>query len=91
MPPKPYARADLEKLALKTARLLSKELGEEVDCKHKGQQYGSKRSPKFREEPSEWHVREGCTRSETEIVFAFRRGGADGDWELNEPQMARHV
>ncbi len=81
MPPKQVTKRRLERIAVTSARQLSAELGEPVLCKYEGQQYGPKKNPRYRVEPSEWVVEEGGRHSQTHIVYAFKRGGEAGQWE----------
>ena len=83
MPPKQVTRRALEKLAARTARLLSNARGETVLCEYWGQPYGPKTHRSYRADPQEWHVPFGQRYSQTPIAFAFKRGGVDAQWELN--------
>ena len=83
MPPKQITRRALEKLAARTARLLSNARGETVLCEYWGQPYGPKAHRSYRADPQEWHVPFGQRHSQTPIAFAFKRGGVDAQWELN--------
>lgn len=76
-------RADLEKLAAQTARLLSTARDETVLREYWGQPYGPPHKRRYRREPEEWIVPPGQPHSRTPIAFAFKRGGVDAQWELN--------
>ena len=86
MPPKQISRADLEKLAEAAAKKFSKDLRQVVQCKYRGQRYGSQSNPKYRVEPSEWKVPEGERHSRTLITFALNRAEQPERWHLTEQE-----
>ena len=96
--------ADLEKLAAAAGRLLSKEFGEAVLCKYRGQRCGPDGDPEYRRAPAEWVVADGGRHSRTVITFAFQCGGDEAPWTTQEtachnclargpspPQVWKHV
>ena len=83
MPPKQITRSALDKLAARTARVLSNARGETVLCEYWGQPYGPRAHRRYRADPLEWHVPSGQRHSRTPVAFAFKLGGLDAQWELH--------
>ena len=79
--------AELHKLAAAAGKRLSKEFGQDVLCKYRGQRCVGPRSssdPEYQSDPDAWVVGDSERRSHTVITFAFQRGGDDADWATRE-------